>query len=92
LLRQAGIDPAGVVSHWELYQGLEPAFVLKRLQASLDPPPTVSLALEGDHIVAQGSAASTWIERARTAGHCRPGDPVSIFPACTISTKVRSAS
>jgi outer membrane protein OmpA-like peptidoglycan-associated protein len=72
LMRQAGIDPAGVVSHWELYQGLEPAFVLKRLQASLDPPPTVTLAVEGDRIVAEGSAASTWIERARTAGRMLP--------------------
>ena len=72
LLRQAGIDPAGVASRWELYQGLEPSFVLKRLQASLDPPPTVTLAVEGDHIVARGSAASTWIERARTAGRMLP--------------------
>ncbi len=67
LLHQAGIDPGRVVSHWEPYQGLDPQFVLKRLQASLDPPPTVTLTLEGDHIVAQGSAPSTWIERARTA-------------------------
>jgi outer membrane protein OmpA-like peptidoglycan-associated protein len=78
LLRQAGIDPAGVVSHWELYQGLEPAFVLQRLQASLDPPPTVTLALEGDHIVAQGSAPSTWIERARTAGRMLPAGGPSL--------------
>ena len=72
LLRQAGIDPAGVASRWELYQGLEPSFVLKRLQASLDPPPTVTLAVEGDHIVARGSAASTWIERARIASRMLP--------------------
>jgi len=72
LLRQAGIDPAGVASHWELYQGLEPEFVLKRLRASLDPPPTVTFALEGDHIVAQGSAPSTWIERSRTVGRMLP--------------------
>ena len=78
LLRQAGIDPAGVVSHWELYQGLEPAFVLKRLQASVDPPPSVTLAVEGDHIVAQGSAASTWLERARTAGRMLPAGGPSL--------------
>jgi outer membrane protein OmpA-like peptidoglycan-associated protein len=78
LLRQAGIDPAGVVSHWELYQGLEPEFVLKRLQAWLDPPPTVTLALEGDHVVAQGSAPSTWIERARTAGRMLPAGGPSL--------------
>jgi OOP family OmpA-OmpF porin len=77
LLREAGIDPAGVVSHWQPYQGLDPAFVLKRLEASLAPPPTVTLALEGDHIVALGSAPATWIERARTAGRMMPaGGPV----------------
>ena len=78
LLRQAGIDPAGVISRWELYQGLEPAFVLKRLQASLDPPPTVTLTVEGDRIVAQGSALSTWIERARTAGRRLPAGGPSL--------------
>jgi outer membrane protein OmpA-like peptidoglycan-associated protein len=78
LLRQAGIDAAGVVSHWELYQGLESSFVLKRLQASLDPPPTVTLVVEGDHIVARGSAASTWIERARTASRMLPAGGPSL--------------
>jgi outer membrane protein OmpA-like peptidoglycan-associated protein len=78
LLRQAGIDPANVVSRWELYQGLEPAFVLKRLQASLDPPPTVTLTVDGDRIVARGSAASTWIERARTAGRMLPAGGPSL--------------
>ncbi len=77
LLREAGIDPAAVVSHWQPYQGLDPVFVLKRLEASLAPPPTVTLALDGDHIVALGSAPSTWIERARTAGRMLPaGGPI----------------
>ena len=78
VLRQAGIDPTGVISHWEPYQGLDPEFVLKRLQASLDPPPTVTIMVEGDHIVAQGSAASTWIERARTAGRMLPAGGPSL--------------
>jgi outer membrane protein OmpA-like peptidoglycan-associated protein len=77
LLDQEGVDPARVVSRWQPYQGLDPVFMLKRLQASLDPPPTVTLAVEGDHIVAQGSAPSTWIERARTAGRMLPaGGPM----------------
>jgi outer membrane protein OmpA-like peptidoglycan-associated protein len=79
LLRRAGIDPANVVSHWEPYQGLDPVFVLKRLQVSLNPPPTVTLAIEGDHIVAQGSAPSTWIERARTAGRMLPAGGPSLY-------------
>jgi outer membrane protein OmpA-like peptidoglycan-associated protein len=71
-LRQAGIDPASVVSRWEPYQALDPAFVLQRLRASLDPPPSVTLAVAGNHIVAQGSAPSTWIERAHSAGRLLP--------------------
>ena len=77
LLREAGIDPARVEAHFEPYQGLEPQFVLERLRASLNPPPGVTLAVDGDRIVAQGSASSPWIARARAAGRLLPaGAPV----------------
>jgi outer membrane protein OmpA-like peptidoglycan-associated protein len=71
-LREAGIDPAHVVSHWAPYQALDPEFVLKRLQASLEPPPGVTLAVDGDRIVAQGLAPSRWLERARVAARMLP--------------------
>ena len=93
LLGEAGIEPARVEAHFEPYQALDPQFVLKRLQASLDPPPSVTLAVEGDHIVAQGSAPSPGSRApALPAGCCRQGGPVSIFRPCAISTKGRSAS
>ena len=72
VLREAGIDPARVVSHWAPYQALDPEFVLKRLQASLEPPPGVTLAVDGDRIVAQGSAPSRWLDRARVAARMLP--------------------
>ncbi len=78
LLRRAGVNPESVVSRWKPYQGLDPQFVLQRLQASLDPPPSVSLAVEGDHIAAQGSAPATWIERARTASRMLPAGGPSL--------------
>ena len=78
LLRQAGIDPAIVVSHWEPYQALDPVFMLKRLRASLDPPPSVTLMVNGNHIVARGSAPSTWIERARTISRMLPAGGPSL--------------
>jgi len=78
VLRQVGIDPAGVVSHWQPYQGLDPVFALKRLQASLNPPPSVTLAVEDDHITAQGSAPSTWIERVRTVSRMLPAGGPSL--------------
>ena len=77
LLGDAGIDPARVEAHFEPYQGLDPQFVLKRLQTSLNPPPGVTLAVDGDRIVARGSASSPWIARARAAARSLPeGAPV----------------
>ena len=77
LLGEAGIDPARVEAHFDPYQGLEPQFVLERLQASLNPPPSVTFAVDGDRIVAQGSASSPWISRARKVGSSLPaGAPV----------------
>jgi outer membrane protein OmpA-like peptidoglycan-associated protein len=72
VLSEAGIDPAQVVTRWQPYQGLDPEFVLRRLQALLDPPPGVTLAIEGDRIVARGAAPSTWLARAHTAARLLP--------------------
>ncbi|UCI08762.1 OmpA family protein [Mesorhizobium sp. B1-1-8] len=72
VLRQIGIDSQSVISRWAPYEAMQPQFVLARLQASLDPPPTVGLALEGDRIVAHGSASTAWLERAREAARMLP--------------------
>jgi outer membrane protein OmpA-like peptidoglycan-associated protein len=72
VLRQASIDPGRVVSQWQPYQSLDPQFVLKRVQEMLAPPPTVTLAIEGDRIVAVGTAPLTWIQRARAANRALP--------------------
>lgn len=72
VLERTGIDPARLVSRWTPYEDLDPEFVLKRLQSSLDPPPTVSLAIADGQIVAHGSASSAWLARARAAAHTLP--------------------
>jgi OOP family OmpA-OmpF porin len=72
VLRKIGFDPALVVSRWVPYQGLDPELVLRRLRASLDPPPSVTLAVVGDRILAQGMAPAVWLERARGAGQMLP--------------------
>jgi outer membrane protein OmpA-like peptidoglycan-associated protein len=71
-LAEAGIDPADVVSHWSFYEGLDPQTVLKRLQAHLNPPPTVKFSVEDGRILAQGSAPNLWLERARAASRALP--------------------
>jgi outer membrane protein OmpA-like peptidoglycan-associated protein len=77
LLGEAGIDPARVEAQFDPYQGLDPQFVLKRLEASLNPPPGVTFEIDGDRIVARGEASSPWISRARKVGSSLPaGAPV----------------
>jgi outer membrane protein OmpA-like peptidoglycan-associated protein len=77
VLRQVGIDPDWVVAHWAPYEALDPQMVIKRLRRSLDPPPTVTLSIEGGRIMAHGAAPTSWIERARIAAAALPaGAPV----------------
>jgi outer membrane protein OmpA-like peptidoglycan-associated protein len=72
ILRESAVDPARVVSRWQPYQALDPTFVLKRLEASLAPPPGVRLSIADDRIVAVGSATPIWLSRARTAARMMP--------------------
>jgi outer membrane protein OmpA-like peptidoglycan-associated protein len=72
IMREAGVDPARVVSYWQPYQALEPSFVLQRLEASLKPPASVVLQIYGDRIVAIGSATPVWLSRARAAAGMLP--------------------
>ena len=66
LLSQSRLNSKRVAFHWESYQALNPAIVLRRLAASLNPPPSVSLSLKGDTVEATGSVPQYWVERART--------------------------
>jgi OOP family OmpA-OmpF porin len=72
LLRDSKLDPARIVAHWAPYQALDPELVLRRLRLSLDPPPSVTLAVVGNHIAASGSAPSLWLARARAVSRTLP--------------------
>jgi outer membrane protein OmpA-like peptidoglycan-associated protein len=77
VLAKSNLDPTRVVGHWEPYEALNPAIVLKRIVASLNPPPGVSLSLEGNTIRARGNAPQFWVERARALVATLPaGSPV----------------
>ena len=72
VLRESSLDPAHVIARWESYQSLDPSFVLKRVQAMFDPPPTINFTIDGDRIMALGSASLAWIHRARAANRMVP--------------------
>jgi outer membrane protein OmpA-like peptidoglycan-associated protein len=82
LLSQSGLDAKQVAGHWEAYQALNPAIVLRRMAASLNPPPTVSLSLKGDTVEVTGSVPEYWVERAKTLVAALPaGSPKVDFSA-----------
>jgi OOP family OmpA-OmpF porin len=65
LLSGFNLDSDRVVARWESYQALNPAIVLKRMTATLSPPPDVSLELDGGTIRAHGNAPQHWVDKAR---------------------------
>lgn len=75
-LLAAGIDPDDVVQIWQPYQALNPNLVLKRMETTLDPPPTVALSVDGNRIVASGASSAAWLAKARAAARSMPlGSP-----------------
>jgi hypothetical protein len=73
LFQDSKLDPASVLSRWELYQSSEPAFVLTRAQELLQPPPTITLRVENGTLYAKGTATQLWITEARKLVHLLPG-------------------
>jgi OOP family OmpA-OmpF porin len=72
LLAPSSLAANEVEEHWQPYLSLEPTLALKRYQTSLDPPATVSLALDNGTVAAHGSATHLWIERARALVRALP--------------------
>ena len=84
VLSQSGLDSKRVAGHWESYQALDPAIVLRRLAASLNPPPSVSLSVNGGTVEVTGSAPQYWVERAKMLVAALPaGSPKVDFSALT---------
>ncbi|MER9770632.1 OmpA family protein [Mesorhizobium sp. M0220] len=93
LLSGTEVDPARVHSQWQFYQSLDPKFVLKRLIVSLTPPKSVRLSIVEDHIVAEGEAPDTWIDRARAAARqlSAGGPEFDISKVRDVSPEARAA-
>lgn len=72
LLRGTEVDPSLIEERWEPYAALSPAIVLKRLQASLPPLPSIHMELEGNSIHIRGGAPQDWIDKARTLARAMP--------------------
>ncbi|MCD8535057.1 MAG: hypothetical protein LR011_09830 [Verrucomicrobia bacterium] len=59
--------------HVEPYCSLDPEIVIRRAWKNLSPPPTATLSLAGNRLVAIGSAPASWIENATQVARLIPG-------------------
>jgi len=68
LQAEAGYAPGDISSRWEQYYAADPAFVLARAAALLEPPSTTRLECASGVLTFSGSAPRAWIaERIRLA-------------------------
>ena len=73
ILAQGGIAMERLIAKWEPYFALQPAIILQRAKARLDPPQGVTLDLRDDTLIATGNASAAWIESARQRAASVPG-------------------
>ncbi|MDH4252182.1 MAG: hypothetical protein OEV27_13450, partial [Nitrospira sp.] len=70
---EAGLEPSSVKAVWSPYYSLDPQLVETRAQSMLQPPRSVKLDLEGDTLVATGSAPIDWARETKRLAPLIPG-------------------
>jgi len=70
---EAGLDPEIVTAVWSPYYALDPMLIEARARSILQPPQTVHVSLEGDTLVATGSAPVEWAKETRRLAMLVPG-------------------
>lgn len=73
LLQEASVDPADVVMRWTPFQAVDSVLVVRRAVQVLQPPPDISLRLEGATLYADGEAPADWVATARLLSRVLPG-------------------
>ena len=71
-LETSGAQQNQVVFHWEPYYSLLPEFAGQRLNATLNPPETVTLEFKNGALFARGAALHQWIETSRKKAFSLP--------------------
>jgi outer membrane protein OmpA-like peptidoglycan-associated protein len=73
IIREAGIDPSTVTAHWSPFYALEPQLIATRVQSMLRPPSSVQFQVDGDTVIATGSASIEWMKETRRLAALVPG-------------------
>lgn len=73
IMKEVGLNPSTVKTVWSSYYALDAPLVLARAQSMLQPPNTVTLQIEGETLVATGSAPIDWARETRRLAILIPG-------------------
>jgi OmpA family len=73
LLASHQLSAGDVTGTWQLYQALEPQFLLARADALLRPPPGVMLRFADGVLTAAGTASTDWIVESAALARAIPG-------------------
>ena len=73
LIAVSGLQADRIRSTWSPYYAMDPQIILSRARTMLQPPDTATLALEGETLVASGTAQEDWAREARRIAPFIPG-------------------
>lgn len=73
VMSEAGIDPSTVTAQWAPFYALDPQLIVRRAQVMLKPPSTVQFRVDGETLVATGSASTEWVKETRRLALLVPG-------------------
>ena len=73
VMQGTGVAEDSVVERWQPFQALTPDLVLARAKKTLDPPPTVTLAVHDTTLEATGFAPHEWVVETRRIARLLPG-------------------
>jgi len=62
-----------IVTTWRPYQDMTPQFIEKRVIKRINPPPAVTVAMQGEILSLRGHATIEWITKALEQGRTVPG-------------------
>ncbi|MCF6207944.1 MAG: hypothetical protein L3J61_00955 [Ghiorsea sp.] len=94
LLANANLPPEHLTLNLQPYQSLASPFVLKRALAILQPPQSIILSLQGNTLVLNGSAAQTWLDKAKKTAPLIAGisqvDTSQLTPQLTLMERIQA--
>lgn len=73
LLASLGADSSSLNLRFESYLSLEPMLILARVRRTLAAPPSVTLTLQQDSVLAAGTAPLAWVARSLRPAPLPPG-------------------